>query len=90
MAARARELAEHSLRVLRITLRRTYGALHRQQLRFRLGTSYAFADRGGGWRAHADIAYPLELLSNLTPVLATAAAGLSPTPRRRAPTRKPC
>jgi hypothetical protein len=81
MAARARELAEHSLRVLRTALRQTYGSLHPQQLRFRLGTSYAFADRGGGWRAHDDIAYPLELLPDLTLVLATAVAvgALPPT-----------
>jgi hypothetical protein len=78
MAARARELAEHSLRVLRTALRQTYNSLHPQQLRFRLGTSYAFADRGGGWRAHDDLAYPLELLSDLTLVLATAVAGLPP------------
>jgi hypothetical protein len=78
MAARAKELAEHGLRVLRIALRQTYGSLHPQQLRFRLGTSYAFADRGGGWRAHDDVAYPLELLPDLTLVLGTAVAGLPP------------
>ena len=83
MAARARELAEHSLRVLRTALCQTYGGLHPQQLRFRLGTSYAFADRGGGWQAHDDVAYPLELLSDLTLVLATAVAGLPPTATKK-------
>jgi hypothetical protein len=83
MAARARELAEHSLRVLRIALRQTYGSLHPQQLRFRLGTSYAFADRGGGWQAHDDVAYPLELLPDLSLVLATTIAGLSPTATKK-------
>jgi hypothetical protein len=83
MAARARDLAEHSLRVLRTALRQTYGSLHPQQLRFRLGTSYAFADRGGGWRAHDDVAYPLELLPDLALVLATAVAGLPPTATKK-------
>lgn len=76
MAARARELAEHALRVLRIALRQTSHGLNPQQLRFRLGTSYAFADRG--WQMHDDVAYPLELSSDLTSVLATAVAGLPP------------
>lgn len=78
MAARARELAEHALRVLRIALRQSSHGLNPQQLRFRLGTSYAFADRGGGWQMHDDVAYPLELSSDLTSVLATAVAGLPP------------
>ena len=47
------------------------------------GTSYAFADRGGGWRAHDDVAYPLELLQDLTLVLATAVAGLPPTATKK-------
>lgn len=80
MAARARELAEHALRVLRIALRQTSHGLNPQQLRFRLGTSYAFADGGGGWAMHDDVAYPLELSSDVvTSVLATAVAGLPPT-----------
>ena len=83
MAARARELAEHALRVLRIALRQTSHGLNPQQLRFRLGTSYAFADRGGGWQMHDDVAYPLELSSDLTSVLATAVAGLPPTAMKK-------
>jgi hypothetical protein len=83
MAARARELAEHGLRVLRTALRQTYSSLNPQQLRFRLGTSYAFADHGGGWRAHDDVAYPLELLPDLTLVLATAIADLPPTATKK-------
>lgn len=82
MAARARELAEHALRVLRIALRQTYG-LNPERLRFRLGTSYAFADGGGGWQVHDDIAYPLDLVSDLTSVLATAVAGLPPTAAKK-------
>ena len=83
MAARARELAEHALRVLRIALRQTSYGLNPEQLRFRLGTSYAFADRGGGWQMHDDAAYPLELSSDLTSVLATAVAGLPPTATKK-------
>jgi hypothetical protein len=82
MAASARELADHALRVLRIALRQSY-ALNPEQLRFRLGTSYAFADVGGGWQRHDDIAYPLELVSDLTLVLATAVAGLPPTAAKK-------
>jgi len=83
MAARARELTEHALRVLRIAVRQTSHGLNPQQLRFRLGTSYAFADRGGGWQMHDDVAYPLELSSDLTSVLATAVAGLPPTATKK-------
>ncbi len=75
MAARARELAEHAMRVLRIALDQNYG-LNSQQLRFRLGISHAFADRGGGWQMHDDVAYPLELPSDLTLILASPVAGL--------------
>jgi hypothetical protein len=82
MAARARELAEHALRVLRIALRQTY-ALNSEQLRFRLGTSYAFAGAGGGWQVHDDVAYPLELVSDLTSILATAVVGLPPTAAKK-------
>jgi hypothetical protein len=82
MAARARELAEHALRVLRAALRQ-YQGLHPQQLRFRLGTSYAFADGGGGWAAHGDVALPLELPRDITPILAAPVAGLPPTAAKK-------
>jgi len=83
MAARARKLTEHALRVLRIALRQTSYGLNQEQLRFRLGTSYAFADRGGGWQTHDDGAYPLELSTDWTSVLATAVAGLPPTATKK-------
>jgi hypothetical protein len=84
MAARARELAEHALRVLRLGLRQTSYGLNPEQLRFRLGTSYAFADHGGGWQIYDDRAYPFELPSDLmTSVLATAVAGLPPTATKK-------
>ena len=79
MAARARKLAEHALRVLRVALRQSSHGLNPQQLRFRLGTSHAFAEGAGGWQMHDGVAYPLDLLSDLTPILAAAVAGLPPT-----------
>jgi hypothetical protein len=83
MAARARELAEHALRVLRIALRQKDFGLNPQQLRFRLATSYAFADGGGGWQIHDNVAYPLTLPADLSSVLAAPAAGLPPTAAKR-------
>jgi hypothetical protein len=83
IAARARKLAEHAFRVLRIALRQTSHGLNPEQLRFRLGTSYAFADHGGGWQRHTDSAYPLELSTDWTSVLATAVVSLPPTATRR-------
>lgn len=68
---------------MRIALRQTSHGLNPEQLRFRLGTSYAFAGRGGGWQRHADSAYPLELSTDWTSVLATAAASLPPTATRK-------
>jgi hypothetical protein len=89
MAARARELAEHALRVLRVGLRQTSYGLNTEQLRFRLGTTYAFADGGGGWQRHDDIAYALDLASSeLTLVLATAAAGLPLTATKKSVNEK--
>ena len=84
MATRARELVEHAFRVMRIALRQTSNGLNPEQLRFRLGTSYAFADKGGGWHRHDDIAYPLNLSSSeLPPVLATAVVKLPPTATKK-------
>jgi hypothetical protein len=84
MAARARNLAEHALRVLRIALRQEDRGLHPQQLRFRLATSHAFADGGGGWQIHDDVALPAGLPADLmTAILATLVAGLPPTAAKK-------
>ena len=83
MAARARTLAEHALRVLRIALRQCSHGLNPQQLRFRLGISHVFAEGAGGWQMHDDVAYPLELPSDLAPILAAAVAGLPPTAAKK-------
>jgi hypothetical protein len=60
MMRRAREGAEHALRVLRAGLREHNGLLD-QQLRFRLGTSYWFTDSGGGWGRGPEEGIELEL-----------------------------
>ena len=60
MAERARAVAEHGLRVLRIALRESRG-IHDDQLRFRLGESYAFADHLTGWDRDPGSPYPLAL-----------------------------
>jgi hypothetical protein len=83
MAARAREFAAYALRVLRIALRQNSLGLNPEQLRFRLGTSYAFADSGGGWAQHDDVAYPLVLPADMTPVLASPVAGLPPAAAKK-------
>jgi hypothetical protein len=58
MAERARFLALHALRVMRIALREDMG-IHDWQLRFRLGMSYAFDDTSSGWNTREDAAYDL-------------------------------
>lgn len=78
MAARARQHAQHALRLLRIALRESPG-LNERQLRFRLGTAYAFSNNAGGWQVHDDIAYPVELPTDLKPTLAVPVAGLPVT-----------
>ena len=58
MAGRARFLASHALRVMRIALREHRG-IHDRQLRFRLSTSYAFDNSLSGWDTRDDAAYDL-------------------------------
>jgi len=82
MAARARKLAGHALRVLRIALRQTNHGLNPQQLRFRLGTSHAFREGAGGWQRH-DEAFSLELPSYMAATLAAPAARLPPTATKK-------
>lgn len=64
MAGRARFLASHSLRVMRIALREDRG-IHDRQLRFRLGMSYAFDDKLSGWGTREDAAFDLEFVDVL-------------------------
>jgi hypothetical protein len=60
MAARAREVAYHALRVLRVGLHEHLD-IHDRQLRFELATSYAFDDRSKGWHQRDDAAYGLKI-----------------------------
>ena len=75
MAARARRAAQHALRLLRVALRESPG-LHNRQLRFRLGTTYAFDEHAGGWQAPDDIAYAVELANDMAPFLRLPVASL--------------
>jgi hypothetical protein len=63
MAERARTAAEHGLRVLRIALRQSRG-IHDDQLRFRLGEAYAFADHLTGWDRAPGSPFPLALIGS--------------------------
>lgn len=60
MAHRARQAATHALRVLRIALRDNPGISY-EQLRFRLGTSYAFDRHASGQISQQGIAYELSI-----------------------------
>jgi hypothetical protein len=65
MADRARLVATHALRVLRVALREHRGITD-EQLRFRLGIAFAFDnEESAGWRQRDDVAYDLELTSDL-------------------------
>src|SRR5262249_11688312 len=64
MAQRAEVVASHALRVLRVALREEMG-IHDRQLRFRLGTAYAFDGRVAGWTQREDTAYELEVGGDL-------------------------
>jgi hypothetical protein len=88
MAARARTIAEHALRVLRLALRQTYPSVNKELLRFRLGTSHAFPEGAGGWQVHGDVALPLDLQPDLTPILNTAVAKLPPVAARKSVNEK--
>jgi hypothetical protein len=64
MVARARLVAAHALRVMRIALRE-HLSIHDRQLRFRLGVVYTFDDHASGWETRADVAYDLGLPGDL-------------------------
>lgn len=60
MMLRAREVAEHALRLLRIGLRE-HRSIHERQLLFRLGVGYWFSDTASGWQRRADEGFGFEL-----------------------------
>jgi hypothetical protein len=78
MESRAREEANHALRLMRIAFR-AERALIEKQLRFRLGESYAF-DTGdvAGWHTRSDIAYGLEAVQDLVDLAAGQSIASAP------------
>jgi hypothetical protein len=80
MAKRAKAEATHVLRVLRLGLREHHG-INDEQLRFRLGTGYAFDDKLTGWQQPSDIAYGLTLGDDLGLALSQPVADLPSKPR---------
>jgi hypothetical protein len=75
MAERAKAEASHTLRVLRVGLREHPG-INNRQLRFRLGTGYAFDEKLSGWRQRDDVAYDLTLSKDLSLALGRPVAAL--------------
>ena len=70
MRVRAEVPARHALRVLRLAIRENRFVTE-MQLRFRLGDSYSFGPRLGGWETHSDARWELVLDEELE----TAVAG---------------
>ena len=80
MTGRARDLANHSLRVLRIALREHRG-INDHQLRFRLGMEHSFGRDFTGWETPPERAYELELDDQLTSLASEQeVAGLRASP----------
>ena len=81
MMLRAREVAEHALRLLRAGLRE-HRSIHDSQLRFRLGVGYWFSDTASGWQRRPEEGFPFELTEKLVHVaLSPAIATLPPVGR---------
>lgn len=83
MAERAKLRAERALRILRVALR-AHRSINDRQLRFSLGTAYAFDERLGGWSARQDVAYELGLDARLVELVkkqAVASVSLEPKTR---------
>jgi hypothetical protein len=78
MMIRAREVAEHALRLLRVGLREHH-TIHDDQLRFRLGVGYWFSDTASGWQRRRDEGFPFELTETMREVaMSPAIASLPP------------
>jgi hypothetical protein len=72
MRERARPVAEHALRLLRVSLRQ-HMVIHERQLRFRLGEFAWFDNRINGWELHPERAWPVELNADLVELVASQA-----------------
>jgi hypothetical protein len=68
MKERARPLALHALRIMRIALRENR-FINEQQLRFRLAETYSFGERLAGFDMHPDVAVGLSLDDELLGLL---------------------
>jgi hypothetical protein len=78
MMLRARDHAEHALRVLRVGLPERRG-INEAQLRFRLGIGYWFSDTASGWQRRSEDGFPFTLNRNtLEKAIAPAIATLPP------------
>ena len=64
MGNRARAVAEHALRLLRVALREDRW-IDDRQLRFRLGSTIWFEDTASGWKSRPDEGWELELGNEL-------------------------
>ncbi len=81
MADRARVLASHALRVLRVAVRE-HPAVHDRQLRFRLGTTYAFGEALVGFNRRTDEPIDLTLTPDLIDVVqGQAISSMPPAPQ---------
>lgn len=83
IVARARERAEHAIRVLPAGLHSTLLTAADRQLRFRIGERYAFADSPrSGWAVADDVAWELSIgPSEAALVTAMPVGGLASVPR---------
>jgi hypothetical protein len=76
MELRARDRALHGLRLLQVGL--SFGPLHKRQLRFRLGETYAFDERAGGWTMREDAAWEGSLTDDMRTLVAEQPAANLP------------
>jgi hypothetical protein len=71
MAERGRVVVQQSLRRLRTALTGASFA-NKEQLRFRVGTTYATSEVGGGWQRRTSDGFPLDLTNGLPPTAEAA------------------
>jgi hypothetical protein len=83
MAERARVVAEHGLRVLRVALRASRG-VHDDQLRFGLSEAYAFDDQASGWGRRPGAPIALGIAAGDADLVGSQlVAALPPVPRNK-------
>jgi hypothetical protein len=83
MVERARVVAEHGLRVLRVALRAGRG-VHDDQLRFGLSEAYAFDNQATGWGRRPGAPIPLSIAAGDADLVGSQlVAALPPVPRNK-------